>query len=72
MKSPGLAEVVKLVMKTFSLTKPVYFGYDSGASTGMKMCVQKSSVFDKLISFHPSYTEEKKDELNSLKTKTMI
>ena len=68
----GPAEVVKIVMKELQIKKPVLGGYDWGAAIALKMAVEKSSNFSKIIAFHPSYNEDKKDELKSIKCPTLI
>ena len=72
MNDKGPADVVRLVMKHFGLNKPVLSGYDWGGAIALKMGVNDSKSFSKIIAFHPSYNEEKKDELKNLKTPTLI
>ena len=72
MNDKGPADIVRLVMKHFGLNKPVLSGYDWGGAIALKMGVNDSKSFSKIIAFHPSYNEEKKDELKNLKTPTLI
>lgn len=65
---PGYIDVVKAVMKHFALRKPVYCGFDLGASTGLRMCVDNWQVFSKLIAFHGNFIEAQKGEIARLKT----
>ena len=65
---PGYIDIVKAIMKHFALKKPVYCGFDLGASTGLRMCVDNWQIFSKLISFHGNFIESQKGEIAKLKT----
>ena len=67
-----MADVVKLVLSHYDLERPAFLGYDSGASTGLKMALKWPKLFSKVVAFHPSYTEETKDELKNLKTPVLL
>lgn len=47
-------------------------GYDWGAAIALKMGLKNEKMFKKIIAFHPSYNEDVKDELKSLKLPTLI
>jgi predicted esterase len=72
LEKEGPADIVKIVMKQLDIQKPILGGYDWGAAIALKMAVEKSSNFDKIIAFHPSYNEDKEDELMAIKCPTLI
>ena len=59
-------------MDHFDLKRPVFAGYDSGASTGLKMALRDVTKFKSIIAFHPNYTEDEKDELKSLDVPVLL
>ena len=59
-------------MKSCGIVNPVFAGYDSAASAGLKMALKDAKLFKSIIAFHPSYTEEVKDELKKLKTPVLL
>ena len=68
----GPADVVKIVMKEYGIQKPVLSGYDWGGAIALKMAIENSKNFSKIIAFHPSFNEDKKDELKSIKCPVLI
>ena len=68
----GPADTIKFVIRSLQLGTPVLYGYDWGGCIAMKMGIQNSKGFSKIIALHPSYNETEKDELKKLKTPTML
>ena len=68
----GPADTIKFVIRSLKLGTPVLYGYDWGGCIAMKMGIQNSKGFSKIIALHPSYNETEKDELKKLKTPTML
>ena len=68
----GSGGVVKFVIKHYGLECPMLLGYDWGAAIALKLGIESSKSYSKIIAFHPSYNEEVKDELKKLKTPTLI
>lgn len=68
----GQAELINFVMKQCNIENVVFAGYDSGAAAGLKMALRDCKKFRSIIAFHPSYTEEEKDELKKLKTPVLL
>lgn len=68
----GAADIVTKVCKFMGLNKPVVIGYDWGAAIALKMAITYQNMFEKVISFHPSFNEEEKDELKKIKVPVLI
>ena len=64
----GSGGVVKFVIKHYGLECPMLLGYDWGAAIALKLGIESSKSYPKIIAFHPSYNEEVKDEIKKLKT----
>ena len=63
---------MSLVRKYLTIEKPVFAGYDSGATAGLKVALKHPKLFKSVIAFHPSYSEETKDELRAMKVPVLI
>ena len=72
MEKNGAGDVVKFVMKQFNIQKPSLYGYDWGGCIALKLGVFNSQMFSFIMASHPSYNEEKPDELKNLKNPTLI
>lgn len=72
----GPADFIQYVIKALELNNKEFNlcigGYDWGAAIALKMCLKNSQNFKRVIAFHPSYNEEKGDELKSIKIPTLI
>lgn len=72
----GPAELVKALVTALGLggkeTNLCIGGYDWGAAIALKMGLKDGKMFKKIIAFLPSYNEDAKDELKSLKLPTLI
>jgi len=53
----GPAEVVKMVIEKLGLKSPVVVGYDWGGAIALKMGINDSRIFSKIVAFHPSFHE---------------
>jgi len=57
-----------------NLNKPVFVGYDWGASIGLKMVIKNPNQLSKVIAFHPSIDAKSlsNNEIKRLKTPILI
>ena len=68
----GAGDVVRFVIKELGLVKPVVIGYDWGAAIALKLSIKFTTMFSKVVAFHPSFNETENDELKKVKTPVLI
>jgi pimeloyl-ACP methyl ester carboxylesterase len=68
----GPADLIKLIISQLDLGRPDVLGYDWGGAIALKMSIQNSKTFRRVMVLCPSYSEEPKEELRKIKNKTLV